>query len=155
MKSINQNGETIIPQVLLFADRVNSFARSTLNRELNEHGVKFNQWKLINTIFTKSVFTPAKIADELMIERATVSRYLDQLEACGCLERSHDNDDRRVVNIVLTKKGEKLAKLGISLMDTAHDEFFTDLSSTEYEHLSELLEKITNNISSEEKLNNL
>jgi len=149
MNSSQQNGETILPQVLQFADQVNSFARSTLNKELNEHGVKFNQWKLLNTIFTKSVFTPAKIADELMIERATVSRYLDQLEECACLERSHDNYDRRVVNIVLTKKGEKLAKLGISLMDTAHNKFFTDLSSKEFANFSELLLKITSNISSE------
>ncbi len=150
MKNGSQNEKTILPQVLLFADRVNSYARSTLNKELNDHGIKFNQWKLLNTINTKSVFTPAKIADELMIERATVSRYLDQLEECGCLERSHDSYDRRVVNIILTKKGEKLAKLGITLMDTAHDEFFTDLSNTEYKYLSELLKKISNNISSEE-----
>lgn len=153
MKTVKQKEETILPQILQFADRVNSFARSTLNKELNEHGVKFNQWKLINTIYTKSVYTPAKIADELMIERATVSRYLDQLEECGCLERTHDSYDRRVVNIILTNKGEKLAQLGISLMDTAHDEFFTDLSSTEYKNLSELLEKISNNISNQDKLN--
>ncbi len=132
--------------ILSFADRLNSFARTTLNKELGAHGMKFNQWRLINTIYSKSVYTPAKLADELMIERATVSRYLDQLEANDCIKRTHNQMDRRVVDIKLTAKGEKLAKLGISLMDNAYKEMFSQYSESDFKQLESLIEKLSNNL---------
>ena len=67
-----------LPMIISFADKLNAFARTKLNKELNSHGLKFNQWRLIHTISTKAIYTSAKLADELMIERATVSRYLDR-----------------------------------------------------------------------------
>ena len=140
--------KSILPMILSFADRLNSFARTTLNRELDTHGLKFNQWRLINTIYSKSIFTPAKIADELMIERATVSRYLDQLEAMGCIKRGHNQKDRRVVDIELTPKGEKLTKLGISLMDDAYKEMFSHFSESEFTQLIKLIEKLGQNVNS-------
>ncbi len=140
---------SILPTMLSFADRLNSFARTTLNKELDVHGLKFNQWRLINTIFSKSIFTPARIADELMIERATVSRYLDQLEERGCIQRSHNRSDRRVVDIKLTAKGEKLAKLGISLMYDNYREMFADLSAAEYKQLVSLVQKVSNKLPNE------
>ena len=134
--------------IISFADRLNSFARTTLNKELVAHGLKFNQWRLINTVYTKSILTPAKIADELMIERATVSRYLDQLEEKGCVKRTHSQTDRRVVNIKLTSKGETLAKLGISLMDEAYKEMFSHLSQPEFSQLVSLIKKLGQNTDS-------
>ncbi|MGI9227456.1 MAG: MarR family winged helix-turn-helix transcriptional regulator [Gammaproteobacteria bacterium] len=138
--------KSILPMILSFADRLNSFARTTLNKELDAHGLKFNQWRLINTIYSKSIFTPAKLADELMIERATVSRYLDQLEANNCIQRTHNQMDRRVVDIKLTTKGEKLAKLGISLMDDAYKEMFSHFSDSEFKQLSTLMEKLSQKV---------
>ena len=140
---------SILPMMLSFADRLNSFARITLNKKLDAHGLKFNQWRLINTIFSKSIFTPARIADELMIERATVSRYLDQLEEKGCIQRSHNRSDRRVVDIKLTAKGENFAKLGISLMDDSYREMFAYLSAAEYKQLVALIQKVSNKLPNE------
>ncbi len=148
MNDVTQNTRSIFPMILTFADRLNSFARTTLNKELNTHGLKFNQWRLINTIYSKSIFTPAKIADELMIERATVSRYLDQLEELGCIERAHNQTDRRVVDIKLTPKGIELAQLGISLMDNAYRNMFSDFSESEYNQLTTLIGKLGQNIGS-------
>lgn len=132
--------------IISFADRLNSFARTTLNKELDSYGLKFNQWRLIHAISSKSIYTPAKLADELMIERATVSRYLDQLEEKDCIERSHNRVDRRVVDIKLTTKGEKIAQLGIDLMDDTYKNMLADLSSSESKHFIALIEKLTETI---------
>lgn len=140
---------SILPMMFSFIDRLNSFARIRLNKELDAHGFKFNQWRIINTIFSKSIFTPARIADELMIERAAVSRYLDQLEEKGCIQRSHNRSDRRVVDIKLTAKSEKFAKLGISLMDDSYREMFAHLSTEEYKQLVSLIQKVSNKLPSE------
>ena len=142
----SSHNDSALPMIISFADKLNSFARTTLNKELNSYGLKFNQWRLIHTISSKSILTPAKLADELMIERATVSRYLDQLEEKECIERSHNQEDRRVVNIRLTDKGEKLAQLGIELMDQNYKSMLADLSSAENKHLVSLIKKFTKSI---------
>lgn len=132
--------------IISFADRLNSYARTTLNKELDSYGLKFNQWRLIHAISSKYIYTPAKLADELMIERATVSRYLDQLEDKDCIERSHNRVDRRVVDIKLTAKGEKIAQLGIDLMDDTYKYMLADLSNTESKHFVALIKKLTETI---------
>ncbi len=138
-----------LPMIISFADKLNSFARTKLNKELNCHGLKFNQWRLINVISNNVIHTPAKLAEELMIERATVSRYLDQLEDRGCIERSHNQFDRRVVDIKLTLKGEEIAKLGIDVMDHAYSKLFSDLTKTENKHFIALITKLNKHIPEE------
>src|SRR6185312_1225037 len=49
--------------------------------------------------------TPAEIADEAAVTRATVTGLLDGLEGEGLVERTHRTDDRRSVRVRLTKKG--------------------------------------------------
>ena len=146
---MNNQNNSALPIIISFADKLNAFARTKLNKELSEYGIKFNQWRLIHAISSKSIYTPAKLADELMIERATVSRYLDQLEERGCIKRSHNRLDRRVVDINLTEKGENIAKLGIDLMDTAYQKMFSDLTSSENKHFVNLIKKLNNNIPEE------
>ena len=143
MNVLNSQNNSVLPMIISFADRLNSFARTTLNKELDSFGLKFNQWRLIHAISSKSIYTPAKLADELMIERATVSRYLDQLEDKECIERSHNRFDRRVVDIKLTPKGENLAQLGIDLMDDTYKYMLADLTTTENKHFIALIKKLT------------
>ena len=138
------NTHSSFPMIISFADKLNAFARAKLNKELNSHGLKFNQWRLIHAISSKVVYTPAKLAEDLMIERATVSRYLDQLEDRGCIERTHNQFDRRVVDIKLTPRGEEIAKLGIALMDHAYSKMFSDLTRTESKHFIALITKLNN-----------
>ena len=94
----------------------------------------------------KSIFAPAKLADELMIERATVGRYLDQLETKKYIERPHNRFDRRVVDINLTPKGEKVAQLSIDLMGKAYKSMITGLTAAENKHIVTLIKKLTESI---------
>ena len=152
MSEINSNNNSALPIIISFADRLNSFTHTTLNKELDSYGLKFNQWRLIHAISSKSIFTPAKLADELMIERATVSRYLDQLEDKQCIRRSHNRFDRRVVDIELTPNGEKIAQFGIDLMDKAYKSVFTGLSAAENKNVVSLIKKLSDNIPARREL---
>jgi len=149
MTNMTSENNSALTVIISFADKLNSFARTRLNKELNEYGLKFNQWRLIHAISSKAIYTPAKLADELMIERATVSRYLDQLEERDCIERSHNNFDRRVVDLKLTEKGKEVAKLGIELMDDAYKNMFSDFSSNENKHFVTLIKKLNDSIPEE------
>jgi DNA-binding MarR family transcriptional regulator len=53
--------------------------------------------------------TPFELSKMLSVDTGLMTRMLDKLETKGLLERSRSVDDRRVVNLVLTKKGEAIA----------------------------------------------
>ena len=56
--------------------------------------------------------------------------------------RKRDNDDRRVVHVVLTEKGAKLYKTAIPLFEKSLAEIFARLPRPEQKELSSLLRKL-------------
>jgi len=50
--------------------------------------------------------TPAEIADAAGVTRATMTGLIDTLERDGFVKREPDPDDRRMLSVRLTKKGE-------------------------------------------------
>ncbi|MGA7813518.1 MarR family winged helix-turn-helix transcriptional regulator, partial [Caballeronia sp.] len=50
--------------------------------------------------------TPFELSKMLSVDTGLMTRMLDKLETKGLLERSRSVDDRRVVNLALTKKGK-------------------------------------------------
>lgn len=46
------------------------------------------------------------VAQHMDYERSTVSRHLSELTSLGCVERMGDPEDRRVVLLRLTRKGQ-------------------------------------------------
>ena len=56
--------------------------------------------------------------------------------------RKRDDNDRRVVHVVLTEKGAKLYKIAIPLFEKSLAEIFAVLPSPEQKKLSSLLRKL-------------
>lgn len=52
--------------------------------------------------------TPAELADRTGVTRATITGLVDTLEAAGFVTRTPHPDDRRMMSVGLTKRGEKL-----------------------------------------------
>lgn len=55
----------------------------------------------------KGNLEPSNLAQELEISPSRLSRILDSLETRGFLVRSISEEDRRIINIDLTKKGQQ------------------------------------------------
>jgi DNA-binding MarR family transcriptional regulator len=56
------------------------------------------------------VDTATEVARKVHLSPSTVVGVLDRLEAKGMIERARDREDRRVVRVVLTRKGRDLIK---------------------------------------------
>src|SRR5688572_3678070 len=52
--------------------------------------------------------TPAELADRTGVTRATITGLIDTLERSGLVARTPHTDDRRMMSVGLTKRGEKL-----------------------------------------------
>ncbi|WP_207005564.1 MarR family winged helix-turn-helix transcriptional regulator [Trinickia mobilis] len=85
--------------------------------------------------------TPFELSKVLSVDTGLMTRMLDRLEAKGLLERSRSADDRRVVNLVLTKKGQEVAaeipKIAPEVLNARLKKF----TKAEFDELGRLLQK--------------
>lgn len=78
-----------------------------------------------------------------MIQRmSNTSRLVDRLIAKGLAHREICADNRRKVEIFITKKGLDLLKDIDPILDTTEEEITSSLSNQEMEHLLQLLTKL-------------
>ena len=88
-----------------------------ISKKVTRHGINYNLWQVLVTLWSEHAVTPAAVAQHLQVEPATISRYLDQLESLNYITRGRSKTDRRVVDVVLTNKGIKVIKAGFTELD--------------------------------------
>ena len=89
----------------------------SISKKVARFGVNYNLWQVLVTLWSEHAVTPAAVAQHLQVEPATISRYLDQLESLEYITRDRSKTDRRVVDILLTSKGNKVVKAGLNELD--------------------------------------
>jgi DNA-binding MarR family transcriptional regulator len=80
-----------------------------VDRRLDEHDLTHAQWAPLFKIAHGHASTVAELARECDCDAGAMTRMLDRLEAKGLLRRLRSEEDRRVVNVVLTPDGERIA----------------------------------------------
>jgi DNA-binding MarR family transcriptional regulator len=85
--------------------------------------------------------TPFELSKMLSVDTGLMTRMLDKLEAKGLLERSRSVDDRRVVNLVLTKKGQEVAAEIPKIAPEVLNPRLKKFTKAEFEELCRLLNK--------------
>ncbi|MCW3078122.1 MAG: MarR family transcriptional regulator [Bacteroidetes bacterium] len=83
-----------------------------------------------------------KLIKERMLDKMSdASRIIDKLLLKGYVERKSCPDDRRSVNIIITKKGLKVLE-SLDFIDDSTDKIFSGLPTKEIENLNNSLDKI-------------
>jgi MarR family transcriptional regulator for hemolysin len=84
--------------------------RTTFDRRVKSLGLTRSQWWVLNHLFRNDGATQSDLADLMEIERATLGRLLDRLEAKGWVRREGDTADRRAKRVFLTEEVEPAIK---------------------------------------------
>jgi DNA-binding MarR family transcriptional regulator len=82
------------------------------------------------------------IASELDISPSTLTSIVDKLVEKGLVQRDFDLEDRRKIQISLTKKGEDIYKHLVDFRMKVLQPIFEKLSPQEIETLKSILQKI-------------
>ena len=86
--------------------------------------------------------TPAELAEAAGVTRATMTGLIDTLERDGLVKREPDPDDRRMMSVLLTPKGEKFLTDFLPGHFKLIAELMAPLSEAERKTLVKLLVKI-------------
>ena len=112
--------------------------RTTFDRRVKDMGLTRSQWWVLNHLYRDDGMTQAELADLLEVERPTLGRLLDRLEANGWLRREACDTDRRAKRVFLTEAmGPSMRKMrsiaaavrsdALSGLDPAEQEEFVDM----------------------------
>jgi len=120
--------------------------RTTYDRRVRELGLTRSQWWVLTLLFRNDGVTQSELAELLEIERPTLGRLLDRLEAKGWVRREHDSRDRRAWRVHLTDAVEpamrKLRKVASELRSDA----LAGLSAQERERFIDTLLAVKANL---------
>ena len=80
--------------------------RTVYDRRIRKFGLTRAQWWVLTHLFRGDGVSQTELAETLEIEKPTLGRLLDRLEAKGWVRREHDARDRRVWRVHLTDEVE-------------------------------------------------
>jgi DNA-binding MarR family transcriptional regulator len=98
-----------------------------------------------------SPLSPHKIAERLIISRASVTGLLDSLERRGYVQRTPHGSDRRMLLIELTEMGRKVARDFRPIIHRREKVWLGALSEKEQRQLIDLLHRIQATVAASEK----
>lgn len=118
---LNRDKHSANTDIVTYIETINSIARRKTTDYLKKHQVNYQQWRILKSIFLELATTPAKVSAATFTDSGTISRQLELLEAKGLVSREHSKQDRRVVNLKLSSKGERIAGDGIKFTEKLVD----------------------------------
>ncbi|MFK8026750.1 MAG: MarR family winged helix-turn-helix transcriptional regulator [Gammaproteobacteria bacterium] len=146
-KKLSQSDlKTFTRSLLQCGDQLHTLCRLEVNNRLSKYDVKYSQWLILDCLSQEEVDNPSKVASQLGMERATVSRSLDILESRNLVSRTHNLADRRVVEIQVTAQGRKIAQMGVQRLEQIVQSVTADHSGSKVNELFSLLDQIKENL---------
>lgn len=129
----------------LLMRQVMSSIRTQADAQLAAHDLTYAQWLPLYKLFLEPGHTVATLARDLEADPPAVTRALDRLQAKGLIERERSSEDRRVVKLVLTAEGRKVARRVPDVLSQIYNGHLSDFSKAEWQTLVRLLRRLLAN----------
>jgi DNA-binding MarR family transcriptional regulator len=95
-------------------------------------GISIPEWRVIAHLAQYERVSIREIYQRVDMDKSKVSRAAARLESAGMIENRVNSDDRRLVELSLTRKGQKLFE-SIAPLALAYEREFTSVLSAEEE----------------------
>lgn len=126
---------------------VSRMLRTVYDRRVEPLGLTRAQWRVLARISRKEGCTQTELAAVLEIEKPTLGRLIDRLQANDWVERRADENDARTKRIFLTSRAQPVLKKMYSLADEVLDAAFSGLSREQADQLLQSLLHVKSNLS--------
>jgi MarR family transcriptional regulator for hemolysin len=120
--------------------------RTVYDRRIRELGLTRAQWWVLTHLFRADGITQTELAEVLEIEKPTLGRLLDRLEAKGWVRRTHDERDRRIWRVRLTKEVEPALRTMRRIAAELRRDALSGLTGAERERFVDSLLSIKSNL---------
>lgn len=116
-----------------------------IDRRMLELGLTNAQWKPLLLLQQGACSTAADLARVVCHDTGAITRLLDRLQAKGLVQRVRSDEDRRVINLVLTEEGKDVAAEVPRIIAQLANDVLTGFSPEEFEQFKDLLKRALSN----------
>lgn len=109
-------------------------------------GISNGQPRVLDYLYANSGCMQREIASACNLEPATVSSIINNMEKGGLIQRCNDESDRRVIRIVLTKKGKDTRDTVEKTKDEIGRICFEGFSKDEVEQMGKYIHRMIDNM---------
>ena len=120
--------------------------RTAYDRRIRKLGLTRAQWWVLTHLYRSNGVSQTELAETLEIEKPTLGRLLDRLEAKGWVRREHDATDRRVWRVHLTDEVEPALRTMRTIAAELRRDALTGISAAERERFVDTLLAIKENL---------
>ena len=127
--------------------RTGHWITDSVSRELKEFGIyepQYNVLRILRNAKGKPV-SVNRILENMVQRSSNVTRIVDKLAAKGLVERTLSAEDRRKMDIIITKEGFDLLKKLDQKVHQFHKPMMKNLNKNEVETLKQLIIKLKGN----------
>ncbi len=116
-----------------------------VDAQLSAYDMTYVQWLPLYKLVMKEGNTVAGLARELHIDPGAMTRSLDRLEGKGLVRRERSTEDRRVVHLVLTDEGRKVARKVPTVLAAVLNGHLRGFTEAEWQQLQQFLNRMLAN----------
>lgn len=113
-----------------------------VKRDIAAHGMKTSDFAILEALYHKGRQTIKQISEAVLINTGSITYVIDKLEKNDYLQRIHCKEDRRVVYIEITSKGNDLMNEIFPQHQKMIEELFTDIPEENKQILIDTVKKI-------------
>lgn len=121
--------------------------RTAFDRRVKALGLTRSQWWVLNHLFRNNGATQSELAEILEIEKATLGRLLDRMEAKKWVRREEHANDRRAKRVYLTDEVEPAMKAMRTAAAELRRDALANLDAADKERFVDTLLSIKANLS--------
>lgn len=119
----------------------NAVSQSFAER-VERHGVSVANWVVLRVLYDHEALALKEIVERVGVDQGSLSRMVDRLLARGLVERVENPDDRRAVQISLTREGRRLVPKLAREADENDRVFFAAMAGREREKLLKTIQAL-------------
>lgn len=141
-----QNGQTRADYVGYLIGDVSRMIRTIYDRRVEPLGLTRAQWRVMTRLNRLESCTQTELATELEIEKPTLGKLIERLEAKGWVERRADEKDARSKRLFLTAAAHPLLADMSERADEVIEGIFAGIDADESAQLRATLTRIKDNL---------
>lgn len=131
---------------------LNLLRRRLMHGANSEHDIVPGQYPLLNYLSNHPDATQQDLAAMLFVSPASVAQSTKRLQSAGLLEKTSDPDNLRKNRLRITPAGQEVVNSFRTLADRVDRETFAGFSEEEMALLENMLNRMIQNIATEEDL---
>jgi MarR family transcriptional regulator, organic hydroperoxide resistance regulator len=117
-----------------------------LQTKIEPHGVTLGMWYFLRALWAEDGLTQRELSRRIGLMEPTTLGAILGMEKIGLVKRVRNQDDRRKINIFLTKKGRALKSELLPLAKQVVSDAVSGFSAREVQLLLDLLKSIQRNL---------